>query len=145
MSNMKFISLLIFILSACGGENGSNENSLPEVSNNSLLGAWAYTHPATQCVETYHFTEPDYVTISSLDEVTNGVYSVDEEDYDTNRHQVRIQIYEDNQMMDCHGNSDDDVAGVIEIYAEFISPAEITIYSDRYAESSNGEWVLTEN
>ncbi len=146
MPYMMFLLILTLSLMGCGGENNSGATAPEnEITASSFFGVWEYTYPGTQCTETYQFSEPDSVAITSLDEFTSGYYSVESEDYDTNRHTLRIQIHTDNNMADCHGNTNDDVAGIVEVYVEFVNQNEITVFSERYADDPGQLWIRTEN
>ena len=134
---MKYLSILMFTLfiTACS----SSDNSDGSADNESIVGTWSFTYPATQCVETYTFNASNSITITSLDEISTGTYFFDNTVNSSNRHSLSFTVINDNEQPDCEGNNINDVGRVVDVFAEFVTITEM----NWYLQSSGGAPVVT--
>jgi len=134
---MKYLSILLFTLfiTACSS-SGNNDG---DADNESIVGSWSFTYPATQCVETYIFNTNNTITITSLDEISTGTYSFANAVNSSNRHSLSFTVLNDNEQVDCEGNNVNDAGRVVDVFAEFVTITQM----DWYLQSTGGTAALT--
>ncbi|MFK7977406.1 MAG: hypothetical protein AB8C02_14820 [Halioglobus sp.] len=115
------------VLVACGGGGGSSEAE----QTNALVGIWEHVYPATQCVETNEFRMNGEFVGVSLDAIVTGFYSFEESVAQGSRHELEIEIFEDNEQADCEGRNVSTVGRFVTVYVSFLSPDSIAFYSER--------------
>lgn len=132
---MKKTLILMFSLmvASCGDSDDGDDNS------NSIVGSWSYTYPSVQCTEIYSFKADNTFTVTSLDEIYGGTYSLSDDVNSSDRQEFSITITSDNQQADCEGDMESDAGVTAELYIEFVSP----IVMDWYLEPTGGTASIT--
>lgn len=103
------------------------------------MGTWSAVNSVTQCVETHVYRADNTYSTSSLDEGISGTYTFDRQANTSNRHAFSLEVTDDNQQFDCHGDNGDDVGLEVDAFAEFVNTDTVSFY----VEASGGLALFT--
>ena len=155
---MKIILLAVtLIVSGCGGsdsvpiteESGAltspfKPSEETNVSMGLITGSWEFTYSGTGCVERYSFGSDSKYLVNSLDEVTSGVYTIEDPLIAGGAvlPELNMVVVGDNQLADCLGSSNDETGSEFTLYVKFLGNDAMQWYDDRTG-SLNGNLLVT--
>jgi len=136
---MKHLLITISILLFISGCETTDDADNSEVFN-TLLGSWGHAIPPSYCVEIYVFESNGNWSAASLDEISAGNFTLNE-NASTERHSLTMSITYDNGLSDCLGVSSIDTGSSGTIYIEFPDPNTMEWYL--YSTDSTPSATLT--
>jgi len=141
MKTIVLALILVFIFVGCDSGNDNDRAGGNNIIDETIVGTWKYTYPASQCSETNIFNDDNTFTINSLDEVQTGTYVFESPVNVDGRYKVTLTFLSDNGLSSCTGDTTDSTGQVGSLYAEFATADQILWY----ASSSGGTPLGTFN